>query len=229
MRNAEPIRIEGNIPADLPVSNGKKFLFISKVQSALTHGIHKYPAKFFPELPRWIIERYSERGDWVLDPFMGSGTTNLEASLLKRKSIGVDIDPFSRFVAKVKTTPLTARKLMPAHNAVLRQVERYKEPSTLKGIPEFPYRDNWFKPFMLKELGFLKSVIDGLNAGRDVKDFFLVIFSSIIRSVSEADNNCTRTVIRKKLGKQVKRGDAIRLFRKRTDKQVAHMVEVGRI
>ena len=74
------------------------------IRRALTHGIHKYPAKFFPELPRWIIKRYSEKWDMILDPFMGSGTTNLEASLLGRHSIGVDVDPFSRFIASVKTT-----------------------------------------------------------------------------------------------------------------------------
>lgn len=89
------IRIEGTIPRDLSVQNDDRFIFISRDQRALTHGLHKYPAKFFPELPRWLIERYSSKGDWVLDPFMGSGTTNLEASMLGRRSVGVD--PFSRF------------------------------------------------------------------------------------------------------------------------------------
>lgn len=220
---AEAIRIEGNIPVELSVDNSKKFLFISKDQRAYTHGIHKYPAKFFPELPRWIIRRFSRQGDLVLDPFTGSGTTNLEASLLGRRSIGVDIDPFSRFIAKVKTTPLPPRELIATYNTIRNKVEQYREPTALKDVPEFPYRDNWFKPFMLKELAFLKSTIKGLNASGEVKDFFLVCFSSIIRAVSEADNNCTRTVIRKKLGKRVERGDAIRLFLKRAEKQVEGM------
>ncbi len=85
--SAESIRIEGDIPVSLSIKNGDKFLFISRDQRALTHGIHKYPAKFFPELPRWIIERYSEKWDMILDPFMGSGTTNLEASLLGRRGL----------------------------------------------------------------------------------------------------------------------------------------------
>ncbi len=227
MNPAQAIRIEGNIPADLPIRNGKRFLFISKDQRAFTHGIHKYPAKFFPELPRWIIERYSQPGALVLDPFMGSATTNLEASLLGRKSIGVDVDPFSRFIAKVKTTPLPAQQVTQAHTTIRHKSGQYQEPTDLEGAPEFPYRDNWFQPFMLKELGFLKNTIEMLDASRAVKDFFLVIFSSVIRSVSEADNNCTRTVIRKKLGKQVRRGDAIRLFLKRAETQVDNMIELA--
>ena len=71
------IRIEGTIPAGMEPRNGARFLFISKDQRAMTHGIHKYPAKFFPELPRWIIEHYSKEGDLILDPFAGSGTSNL--------------------------------------------------------------------------------------------------------------------------------------------------------
>jgi len=49
------IRIDGDIPPNLAINNGDRFLFISYDQSILTHGLHKYPAKFFPELPRWLI------------------------------------------------------------------------------------------------------------------------------------------------------------------------------
>ncbi len=219
----ESIRIEGDIPVSLPIENGAKFLFISRSQRALTHGIHKYPAKFFPELPRWIIRRYSEKGDVVLDPFMGSGTTNLEASLLSRHSIGVDVDPFSRFLAGVKTTVLPSKGLTLSWDSIRKRVEAYSEPSHFDGIPEFPYRDNWFKPYILKELAHIKTEIEKTDATQSIKDFFLVCFSSIIRQVSEADNNCTRTVVRKSLGKQVWRNMAIDLFIKRADAQVKNM------
>lgn len=82
------IRVDGEIPIDLPISVGDRFLFISYDQSALTHGLHKYPAKFFPELPRWLIKRYSKEKNIILDPFAGSGTTNVEALLLRRNSVG---------------------------------------------------------------------------------------------------------------------------------------------
>lgn len=104
------IRVDGDIPTNLPVNNGDRFLFISYDQSVLTHGLHKYPAKFFPELPRWLIRRYSKEREFVLDPFSGSGTTNVEALLLRRNSFGIDVDPFSRFLSKVKVTNTIRRE-----------------------------------------------------------------------------------------------------------------------
>ena len=89
------MQVDGEIPVDLTVNDGDRFLFISYDQSYLTHGLHKYPAKFFPELPRWLIKRYSKENDTILDPFSGSGTTSVEAVLLKRNSVGIDVDPFS--------------------------------------------------------------------------------------------------------------------------------------
>ncbi len=93
------IRVDGDIPVDLTIENGDRFLFISHDQTTLTHGLHKYPAKFFPELPRWLIKRYSNVNEIVLDPFSGSGTTNVEAMLLRRKYVGIDVDPISRFLS----------------------------------------------------------------------------------------------------------------------------------
>ena len=216
-------RVEGDIPVDLQIESDKKFLFISKDQRSFTHGIHKYPAKFFPELPRWIISRFSGRGDLILDPFTGSGTSNLEASLMARDSVGIDVDPFSKFVARAKTTLLPETELLDNYRILRGWIDGYREQKLLNGIPEFPYRDNWFKPYILKELAYIKTSIERLDASRDVKNYFLVCFSSVIRAVSEADNNCTRTVIRKKLDKQVLPRSAIERFIKRLDYCVKSM------
>ena len=221
---ADVPRIEGTIPVDLPIENDSRFLFISHAQRSYTHSLHKYPAKFFPELPRWIIERFSDRGDYILDPFMGSGTTNLEALLLERNSMGIDVDPFSRFIAKVKTTPIQQTELCLGYDKIKEYIGKYDEKKVLDGIPEFPYRDNWFKPYILKELAYIKKCINRLDTSQKVKNFFLVNFSSIIRATSEADNNCTRTVIRKKLNKQVLPGAALKMFLKRTENGVRGML-----
>lgn len=223
MTELQETRIVGHIPTNLQISDNQKFMFISKDQRLFTHAIHKYPAKFFPELPRWIIEKYSTEGELILDPFMGSGTTNLEASLLGRNSIGVDVDPFSRFISSVKTTPLNKEQLEKAHETLESRIGEFCSTKLVNGIPSFPYRDNWFKPYILKELAYINTSIESLNHTRRIKDFFQVCFSSIIRSVSEADNNCTRTVIRKKLNKKVNEGDAISLFVKRMKTNVSGM------
>ena len=82
----ELIEIEGDLEPSLDIPNGSNILIISKDQSYLTHGIHKFPAKFFPELPRYLIRKYSDPGDYVLDPMCGSGPTVLEAMLNKRNT-----------------------------------------------------------------------------------------------------------------------------------------------
>jgi DNA modification methylase len=198
------VRVDGTIPTDLPVENGQRFLFVSYDQSRYSHGIHKYPAKFFPELPRWLVQKYSKTGDLVLDPFMGSATTNIECLLNDRNSVGVDVDPFARFLAKVKTTPLDEKQLNETNQIVLEQIVNF-QPILIKEeqIPIFPYRDNWFQPEILKELTYIKQIIEKLQVNENLKDFYKVCFSSIIRNVSNADDNCTRTVVRKKLNKHI--------------------------
>ncbi|MDE0084602.1 MAG: DNA methyltransferase [Candidatus Poribacteria bacterium] len=219
------VRVDGDIPIDLPAKDGDRFLFISHDQSFLTHGLHKYPAKFFPELPRWLIKRYSQENDWILDPFSGSGTTNVEALLSRRNSVGTDVDPFSRFISKVKVTPLVEADIKSAQKMLLEAILHYR-PSLVddSDLPDFPYRDNWFNKEILLELTYLQKQIQSLDTDDAVKDFFRVCLSSIIRSVSNADDNCTRTVIRKKLTKLVRPSDALNRFAKAALVKVPKMV-----
>jgi len=220
------IRVEGDIPKDLPIKNKDRFLFISYDQSSLTHGLHKYPAKFFPELPRWLIIRYSKENDLILDPFTGSGTTNLEALLNRRNSVGIDVDPFSRFLSRVKVTPLNPKGLIDCKEILLDSIVNFKPSKVIDDdIPVFPYRDNWFNKDILLELAYLKKSITALDTFNEIKNFFMICFSAIIRAVSNADNNCTRTVIRKKLNKKVYPGDALKKFASTILINVPKMIE----
>ncbi len=72
-----------------------------------THTFYKYPARFSPQFARVAINTFTESGDVVLDPFMGSGTTLVEAFLSGRHAIGTDINSLAHFVTLVKTTVLT--------------------------------------------------------------------------------------------------------------------------
>lgn len=63
----------------------------------------KYRGNWSPYIPRNIILRYSKEGETVLDQFVGSGTTLVEAKLLNRKGIGVDINPAAVEITKAHT------------------------------------------------------------------------------------------------------------------------------
>jgi hypothetical protein len=75
----------------------------------LTHNFYRYPARFAPEFAEAVILEFSKEGDWVLDAFMGGGTTIVEAVANGRNALGIDINPLAHFIAKVKTTPLSSR------------------------------------------------------------------------------------------------------------------------
>ncbi|MDQ3705126.1 MAG: site-specific DNA-methyltransferase [Chloroflexota bacterium] len=76
----------------------------------LTHTFYRYPARFSPKFVRAAIQELSAPGAVVLDPFMGSGTTLVEALVLGRHAIGSDISPLARFITRAKTTVLTVEE-----------------------------------------------------------------------------------------------------------------------
>ncbi|MGA3200504.1 MAG: DNA methyltransferase [Halobacteriota archaeon] len=74
------------------------------VNQYLTHWIYPYKGKFHPQLVRAALNIIGlEPGDTVLDPFVGSGTTSLEAQLLGVNSVGFDASPLCVLQSRVKT------------------------------------------------------------------------------------------------------------------------------
>ena len=73
------------------------------------HSLHEisYRACFKPQLPRFFIERLTDPGDVVFDPFMGRGTTLLEAALLGRDALGNDVNPLARILVEARLDPPT--------------------------------------------------------------------------------------------------------------------------
>ena len=79
--------------------------------SYLTHSYHTYPAKFIPQLAARLISENSNIGDLICDPFMGSGTTLVEAIVNDRRTYGTDISPVAVLITKAKTTPIEPQNL----------------------------------------------------------------------------------------------------------------------
>ena len=83
----------------------KIFYFVNEFWTAKQRAAHRlhevsYRACFKPQLPRFFIERLTKSGDLVYDPFMGRGTTLIEAAILDRIPIGCDINPLSRLLCE---------------------------------------------------------------------------------------------------------------------------------
>ncbi|MBI5396486.1 MAG: site-specific DNA-methyltransferase [Verrucomicrobia bacterium] len=77
------------------------------------HNLHEisYRACFKPQLPRFFIERLTRPGEVVYDPFMGRGTTPLEAAFLGRVPFGNDINPLSAILLAPRLCPPTVEQV----------------------------------------------------------------------------------------------------------------------
>lgn len=73
---------------------------------AYTHSIHPYPAMMIPQVAGRLIDMYAKSKTVVLDPFCGSGSVLVEAFIKGYNSYGIDINPLSLLISRVKTTPI---------------------------------------------------------------------------------------------------------------------------
>jgi len=169
-----------------------------------THGIHKYTAKLIPHIPRYLIKKYTKKNDLILDPFCGSGTVLLEAILLSRNAIGIDLNPLAALISEAKATPLDIDKL----SLAIRLVKENVKKSDARANVEFPNLDYWFCKKAQNELSKIKGSIENLNGrfNKSIYRFLLVCFSSIIRKSSYADPRMAKTYKSKRVVEKIKKG-----------------------
>lgn len=166
-----------------------------------THGFHKYPAKFIPHIPKWAIEKYlnGSKNKTILDPFCGSGTTLVEGILAGHNVIGIDIDPLSSMISKVKTTKIDVTKLHKISNWLVKEIKQKKK-GNFK--PDCETIEHWFSKDTIKKLSIIRTLINHIpemfgdnKKAKDIQDILLICFSSIIRRVSNADNESQKTYV----------------------------------
>lgn len=168
------------IPLEIWTSNAS-----SHALSYSTHGIFRYFGKFPPPIASYLIKEYTSPDDLVLDPMCGSGTTAVEASLLGRKAICNDVNPLAVAISKAKITKIGKDQFEKYLNEIITIVNSNKDisPPNLIGLRN---PDHWFLPETINSLNKIRSAIEELEADKDIKNVFNVIFLSIVRRVSRA-------------------------------------------
>ena len=181
------------------IPNNSQVSIDTNVVTPLTHGFHKYPGKFIPQIPEWAIKNYlSDREQVVLDPFVGSGTTLVESTVFGYDSFGIDIDPLSCLISKVKSTPLDPAQFLTISNWIMDSKETV-EPNFM---PEVENLTHWFTNDATIKLSKLRTLIDEIPLVfkdianiSDYYDAFVIALSGIIRRVSNADNQSQKTYV----------------------------------
>lgn len=166
--------------------------FVEVETNTATNILHPYPAKFIPPIPNHFIEQLSEPGDTIYDPFLGSGTTAVEANILGRNAIGNDVNELAVLISKVKTTPISMQQLRTLDSLLNKIYNRIflLHLGKKRGIakPNIVNLDLWFKDFVINELVIIKEEIEKLT-DKNLRDFCLVALSGIIINVSNQDSD----------------------------------------
>lgn len=169
-----------------------------KALTQFNHGLHKYPAKFIPQLPQWALT-YADLGGkhTVLDPFCGSGTTLVESGLRGCASVGTDISPLAVVITRAKTARLESKTATKAIQEVLRTakmiskgiVPLLKPGSECLGLHRT--WSFWFRPDEMSRLIALREAIIQECGGfdSDLGVFLLACLSSIAKSCSRLNED----------------------------------------
>lgn len=143
------------------------------------HSVHWYPATFIAAIPGTLIPILAEEKSTILDPFMGSGTTAVEAIRLGHKFIGIDTNPIAVLIANAKTFFPVRKRFIDTLDEIIREVTFANDSKTQHEREE--ELKSWYDPNTLHELNLL------LNACLCIEDkklrrCFLAVFSSILKA-----------------------------------------------
>jgi len=205
--------------------------FTGEVTQYLTHTFHSYPARFIPQIPNMFIQLFTSEGDIIFDPFVGCGTTLVEAMLLNRKAIGVDMNPLACLISKTKTTLVSQRDLYRLWDTVVRMQDIFGVLNEVKDHEDdveyltqagafdntdmkFPNRkiSELFTPEVMEELNTIKGRIDELKKDKALFNLALVALSATIRVVIESE----------------RRNDFFRIFRQKVKAMIAVLEEMNK-
>jgi DNA modification methylase len=177
---------------NIPVSSAWCFKNVRSTEQ-WTHGYHRYPAKFLPNLVKKLIEEYTQPTDLVVDFFAGCGTTLVEAKIHGRKSIGVDINPVAELITKVKINPIDPNIIGTEFDVLIQKFDDF-DMNNLSDVVLHDRIDYWFLPADKQKIAFLYHKILAIEAA-EPRDFFLVSLSHVLKNCSKWLQSSTKPQI----------------------------------
>ena len=146
-----------------------------------THFFHHYTAKFIPQIPQNIIKQYAKPGGIIFDPFLGSGTTLVEARLQRHTSCGIEVNPLGEKIAKAKVTPIDFNLVRTLIGWLEKKQIEYEK---IGEVQLFEDSQLWFR----KDVAFkIKNIVEAIaDFDEDTKNFVEIGLSDNLKGMSNA-------------------------------------------
>jgi len=163
----------------------------------LTHGYHRYPAKFIPQLADKLMDEYLNGVPYptVNDLFMGSGTTIACAIARGFHASGTDVSEVAYLITRVKATPIDPQHLEARRSWLYRRLEAldggYVDAGLPCVLPANERLDYWFRADQKRELGQILAALLEIEDEAE-RAFFLCGFSHILKNCSIWDQDSTK-------------------------------------
>ena len=150
-----------------------------------THGFHRYPAKFLPNVVKKIIEKYhcGRENAIIADLLAGCGTTLVEAKAHGIASVGVDINPVATMITSAKINTLEPERLQRAFYSLSETIDKYTSGMPLE-LPLHPRIAYWFREQEIHKLAYLYRSIGEGSYSHEEEQFFYVAVSHTLKSCS---------------------------------------------
>lgn len=159
--------------------------------------IHPYPAKFPLDTAMAYIDKYTRENDLVFDPFLGSGTTLLAASILHRRGFGTDVNPIAILISEFKLLALDEGELCALNDFISDFAENYKNYLSDTNLYSYASIGHWFCNDSILVLSCIKERIALLPDGKQ-RTFCNLVLSSVINIVSNQESDTRYAAIEKK-------------------------------
>ncbi len=168
---------------------------------------NRYPARSIFLVPRATINSKAKELKKlnILDPFMGSGTTAVEASLTNSVIYGTEMDPFARLIAEVSIFRFSENELFELKDIYSNIKKKWnKYPVNKKFYPKLNNIEYWFDEQVFNDLLRLKSFIFENISNEKYLKFFKVTFADCIKPSSKMERQSTKPYISSKFPKKIK-------------------------
>jgi len=177
-----------------------KEIIVHKQEAKRHNGVHGYFTRQSWDIVQAYIKNFSQPNDIVLDPYGGSGVTAIEALMLNRKGINVDINPMAIFIVKSLTSLVNTQELIDAFNKIKIEylknepkseeeirvaLNKYPQPKKIK-LPknsDVETVDLLFSDKQRAQLSYLKSLILK-NKNDAIRNNLLLMFSGLVTKIN---------------------------------------------